>query len=260
MDNTAPPVRSLAWSRIWLTDRLRKAFNAPWKKHLRQMWEGMGGIEVAGLIYSSLVPATAYLGFTRDAELVLWAGPGWEPPRHVCTFRLFQIGSAATRDSEDALDQLQCVTLLDSRLIAATKSGRVASFPMDEEQGEVRWFYERLGICDITNDGDRILACLEDGSILSMDMYLQFQHHSIRWPAALRADWKLAVGHSIFTAAPEARSIWCWPKRLNWITNWPIPALDRDPERTRSGVRQIRCVEAHNPDKALENPPATLGK
>ena len=97
MADVAQRMRSLTRGRIMLRDRLRKSLLAPWKRHLWLWWENRGGAEVAELILAFLTPDAACVGFTRDAELLLWSGHGWDAPRHVGTFRLFQIGSAVTK-------------------------------------------------------------------------------------------------------------------------------------------------------------------
>ena len=74
-------------------------------QQLRGFWEIKGGREVAELILAFLTPAACYLGFTDDAEMLLWSSPGADPPRHLFTFRLFQIGSAAPYSSDDSHDE-----------------------------------------------------------------------------------------------------------------------------------------------------------
>ena len=51
-------------------------------------------MEVADLILSFLTPNTAYAGLTRDAELLVWTGHGWDPPRHVGTFAYSRLVAA----------------------------------------------------------------------------------------------------------------------------------------------------------------------
>ena len=185
------------------------------------------------------------MGFTDDAELLLWAGEGADPPRHVGTFRLFQTGSAAPYGSDDAQDRLQCVTLVQNRVVAATRAGRVASFPMDEEADGTYWFQERRRVVDLTNDGQMVFACLGDGSILSMDPSLRHIRYSIRHPIHYQAAWQIVTGHAVYTVAPETTAVWCWPKSLSWVDHWPVSLQSRGWPTLSYGAHRVRRDHAN---------------
>ena len=69
----------MARGRIALYDRLHKALTPPWRRQLRSHLTTTAGDEVADHVLSFLVPKAAYLGFTDDAELLLWSGAGVDP-------------------------------------------------------------------------------------------------------------------------------------------------------------------------------------
>lgn len=196
------------------------------------------------LVFAFLTPTMFYLGLTRDAELLVWTGPGWLPPRHVGTYKLFRIGRGALPGEEGGYDGLHCATLWGSRLVAATRHGRIASFPLRDEGGAVHWYHERLGICDLANDGTRTYACLGDGSILSMDARLHYQHRSLRCPIATTAQWRIAVGSGIYSVAPETAQVLRWSKSLNAIVNWDISNASGQ-RRLTEGAHQICCITTH---------------
>ena len=240
-------VRSLLGCSPRLRGRLRGAHQTPWARTLRKWWERWGDQQILDLVYAYLTPTMFHLGLTRDAELLVWTGPGWQPPRHVGTYRLFRIGSGALPGEEGGDDTLHCATLWGSRLVAATKHGRIASFPLEDEEGEVHWYHERLGICDLANDGTRTYACLGDGSILSMDAHLQYQHKSLRCPIPVTARWCIAIGTGIYAVAPETMQVLYWPKSLKAIANWNVSNV-AGPRRVTKGAHQICCTSTCGKD------------